>query len=131
MIVEVKLKSHATDEWAAAVRRNLSAHGMVPSSAYFLLALPEQLYLWKPRSDVTFINADYKVSTSETLKGYFDKIKLDSLSEPSLQLLIAAWLQNIANAKAEDIDDTTMAWIIESGLHESIRDGSVLAEAAV
>ena len=41
LIVEVKARPQATDKWAATLRRNFSAHGMISDSAYFLLALPD------------------------------------------------------------------------------------------
>ena len=45
LIVEVKARSHVSDEWALTLRRNFVAHQMVPSSAFFLLALKDYFYL--------------------------------------------------------------------------------------
>ncbi|MDA1127074.1 MAG: hypothetical protein O2913_00025 [Chloroflexi bacterium] len=41
LIVEVKARFDVTDEWASTLHRNLVIHGWIPSTAYFLLALPD------------------------------------------------------------------------------------------
>ena len=55
LVVEVKGQKHATDEWAAKLRRNLLAHDMIPPSQYFLLALPDHFYLWKENAEIDLV----------------------------------------------------------------------------
>ena len=88
LVVEVKAKVQATDQWAAALRRNLIAHGMTPDSAYFLLALPVYFFLWKPHGSVDAVNADYKIPASDVVQPYLDDLHLEDLSSSSLELLL-------------------------------------------
>jgi hypothetical protein len=47
LIVEVKNRPRTSPDWAVKFRQNLLAHHAIPRATYFLLALPDQLYLWK------------------------------------------------------------------------------------
>ena len=95
LIVEVKARPQATDKWAATLRRNFSAHGMISDSAYFLLALPDFFNLWKPGTSIEVVHADYKVSANDALKDYLQDISLKDLSTSSLELLLGVWVSNL------------------------------------
>jgi hypothetical protein len=45
LVVEVKNHPGASEEWAADFRRNLVDHSILPQAEYFLLALPDHLFL--------------------------------------------------------------------------------------
>jgi hypothetical protein len=47
LIVEVKTKYPSNAEWATKFRRNLLSNGAIPHTPFFMLALPDRLYLWK------------------------------------------------------------------------------------
>jgi hypothetical protein len=51
LAVEVKNKRGTSRAWAAQLRRNMLAHGQLPETAFFLLALPDRFYLWKNTSN--------------------------------------------------------------------------------
>src|SRR5215831_18277134 len=47
LVVEAKSQQQTSREWAARFRRNLLVHDVIPPANYFLLAMPDHLYLWK------------------------------------------------------------------------------------
>lgn len=131
LIIEVKAKSQATDGWAARLRRNLAAHGMIPASAYFLVALPDYFYLWKPQASIEAVNTDYKISADDAVKEYLHDVNLKDLSAPGLELLLSAWLSNLIESKITEETEPKLAWLINSGLFESIKGGSIQAHATL
>jgi hypothetical protein len=130
LIVEVKNSKGTTDEWAAVMRRNLLAHAMIPPSRFFLLALPEYFYLWTPDQSVEPIPANYKVVSGEILKRFLDDAKLEDLSEQSLEILVNSWLSEVIGSRLAKESSPELSWIFDSGLYESIKDGSIRAETA-
>ncbi|RIK38639.1 MAG: hypothetical protein DCC55_20560 [Chloroflexi bacterium] len=113
------------------MRRNLLAHALVPHTPYFLLVLPDFVYLWK-NLDQTIIDSspDYKVATQIVLANYLQSLPkpLDEISESSLELLINAWLKEIVNTPYSELNEPSQRWIIESGLYDAIKHGSVVTE---
>ena len=130
LVVEVKNRKGATDEWAAKMRRNLVTHGIIPASKFFLLVLPEYLYLWRNNVGPNLVPPDYKISSKEALKGYLEDMNLDELSEQSLELLIGSWLKNLTSSRVSKELQPELRWLFESGLYEKIKGGSVLTETA-
>ena len=131
LIVEVKNRKGATDEWAAHMRRNLLVHAMIPSTRFFLLVLPEYFYLWGPDQLVEATSVDYKVASREVLKRFLGDAKLEDLSEESLELLVNSWLSQVISSPLGKESLPELSWIFDSGLYESIRGGSIRAESAV
>ena len=131
LIVEVKARSHVSDEWASTLHRNLEMHGLVPSSAYFLLALPDFFYLWKPHETTRSDKFDYKISSQKILSRYLNKDSLTELSGSSLELLLSAWLGDIINSEISIDEYPEFNWMIESNLYDSIKGGAVQAQAVV
>lgn len=129
LVVEVKAKVQATDKWAATLRRNLITHGMTPESAYFLLALPDYFFLWKPHGSAEAVNADYKIPASDVVKPYLDDLNLEDLSGYSLELLLSAWVSNVIESNITEEAEPELAWLIDSGLFETIKGGSIESQA--
>ena len=44
LIAEAKSKRGTSINWAAKMRRNMFAHGLMPNAPYFLLALPDAAF---------------------------------------------------------------------------------------
>ncbi|MCH7737189.1 MAG: hypothetical protein IH872_07280 [Chloroflexi bacterium] len=130
LIVEVKARSHVSDEWASTLRRNFVAHQMVPSNAFFLLALKDYFYLWKPGNSRSSAEFDYKISANSILDKYLDRLSLADLSESSLELLLSTWLGDLANSRISEDENPEFASIIKSGLYEAIKGGAVQAQVA-
>ena len=131
LIVEVKARSHVSDEWASTLHRNLVVHGLIPKSAYFLLALADFFYLWNPCHPVLSDRFDYKVPSNKILSRYLNKASLTALSGSSLELLLSAWLGDIINSEISVDEYPEFSWMIESNLYDSIKGGAVQAQAVI
>lgn len=131
LIVEVKARSRVTDEWASTLHRNLVVHGWVPSSAYFLLALLDFFYLWTPGQSRESDKFDYKIPSQKILSRYLDQDSLAELSGSSLELLLSAWLGDIANSEISKNEYPEFDWMIESDLYSTIKGGVVQAQAVI
>jgi len=129
LVVEVKNVRGASPEWAAQLRRNLLVHGLVPNAPYFLLALPDRFYLWKAGATLPdAVPADYTVDTRDVLGSYTDRLglPLTDLSEPSLELLVTSWLHDLIDYDLTGNGDTPLQhWLVDSGLYQAIKHGSV------
>ena len=130
LIVEIKARAHITDEWASTLRRNLVAHGMVPSTAFFLLALKDYLYLWKPGISKPPATFDYKFPASSVLDKYLGALSLSDISGFSLELLLSTWLGDLTNSQISEDEYPEFASIIKSGLYEAIKGGTIQTQVA-
>ena len=131
LVVEVKNRPGSSDEWARQMRRNLLAHALVPVTPYFLLVLPDYIYLWRSKDLANIENPpDYKVETQVVLADYLQSLSrpLREISEYSLELLVNSWLRDVVNLPQLVQDDPGQRWLIESGLYNAIQKGSVTAE---
>lgn len=131
LVIEVKKKSDATPEWAANMRRNLLVHSVIQPSPFFLLVSPEHLYLWKNATTLEAAPPDYEAKTSEILSQYTEQtnLNLDEISEYSLEMLVASWLNDLTRPEASrKTNGTKFDWVYESGLYEAIKEGSVITE---
>ena len=129
LIVEVKNYRHATDKWASELRRNLLVHGFIPASEYFLLVLPEHSYLWHRRESLDAVPADYKLSTKDVLQLRGDTANPDKLTSVGLEMLTSSWLHALAVSKISKGEVPGLDWIFDSGLYDSIKNGSVKVES--
>jgi hypothetical protein len=133
LVVEVKTRRHADTSWAASLRRNLITHEQIPATRFFLLALPECLYLWKDAVK-DLIPPHYEVKTKEVLSPYLKELRfpLEDLSEQSFELLIRNWLDDVTtNNQANWSETEATAQLRKSGLYEAIKDGFIDAQVAV
>lgn len=130
LIVEVKARSQVTDEWASTLRRNLVTHQLVPNTAFFLLALKDYFYLWKPNSSNISAKFDYKIPASSVLDKYLGSLSLADISGFSLELLVSAWLGDLANSQISEDEYPEFASIIKSGLYEAIKGGAIQTQVA-
>lgn len=133
LVVEVKGKSGSTAEWAAQMRRNLMAHSVVPRAPFFLLALPDRLYLWKNGSESAEArHADFVIDSTPIVAPYLGKtITADKLSGQDLELIIKSWLHQLTiSGISEGAVAPHEKWLLDSGLYNAIKDGSVKTEAS-
>lgn len=128
LVVEVKGIKGATDGWAANMRRNLLVHEVIPNAPFFLLALPEYFYLWQHNTSTDPVPANYKVRAREVLRHYLDDTNLEQLSEQGFELLVSAWLHDLAHSQLTKEAAPELSWIFDSGLYGCIAGGSVAAE---
>ena len=117
------------------MRRNLLSHAAIPFSPYFLLALSDSFYLWKNDSSADHAaEADYKISAFQMLAPYLGQSipPLDELSEYGLELIVTSWLEELVYSELRrDTIRPNLQWLLDSGLYESIRGGSLAIEATI
>ena len=133
LVVEVKKTKDVSRQWVEQFRRNLLMHSVIPSSNYFLFVLPRHTYLWKNGTATESARqADYTILTKDILKPYTNEINVDSISEQSLELLVHSWLSDLVNsALTRQRSTREQAWLFDSGLYESIKNGSIRTEVHV
>lgn len=132
LLVEVKTRKGQNEEWARQFRRNILAHSTTRDGAYFLLVLPETIYLWLPSSRLES-GPDFTASTRDALGQYYEKSNADELGERALELVVTSWLSHLFSvtpSSAED-DGNRQDWLLDSGLYEAVRGGHLEREVAI
>jgi len=126
-LVEVKSKSGTTPDWAAAMRRNLAAHGLMPEAKFFVLATPDRVYLWIDKTtDPRAVPPDFSFEPERALQPYYEEVGLrpDELAETSLELLVASWLSELMGGTGADrLPAEASTWLRDSGFLTAIRGG--------
>jgi hypothetical protein len=135
LVVEAKSRLHTTAAWAAQMRRNLFAHGIMPKSNYFMLAMPDNLYLWRSKEiEAEPAKPDYVISPEPLFRRYLEDINENSLKlgEQSLGILINSWISDlIQSGLPDDLPEPQRAMLSESGLVDAIRGGRVTLEELI
>jgi len=129
LLAEAKSRRGTSDSWAAKLRRNMLAHGMLPRSQFFLIATPERIYGWRqedlPPSEVP---PQFLVDAKKALQPYFAKLKEspEDISPSAFELLILTWLTDIARSTEDQIElNPSLAPLIESGLLLSLHEAQI------
>lgn len=132
LVVEIKGTPKSDECWAAKLRRNLVAHGAIPSAPYFLLVVSDHLYLWKNEISSEAVLPSYSADTKTVLNKYLPRWKNTSehgtVSERGLELAVRSWLSELTTRDDLASVDESNAWLQGSGLQEKIRAGEVGAE---
>ena len=132
LMAETKKRLNTSSNWAAKMRRNRLAHGLMPRAKFFLLALPDRFYLWKDK-DMTpeVISPNYEIDPLPFLASYYDnrsKKQLEALSGESFELIISSWLSKLLQANVLPSELQDQEWLVESGLFEAIKQGHLAIE---
>jgi hypothetical protein len=129
LLVEATNTTAPSREWAARFLRNLFVHAEIPPSEYFLLALRDHLYLWRHPSPGAMA-PDFESDTAVALRPYLARLHgtLENISESGFELLIHAWLSDLVAGTLPPTD--APSWLEESGLADSVRDGSIRSNIA-
>ena len=143
LAVEVKSRPSASVEWAARTARNMFAHGVLPDSPYFMLALPYGFYLWDNRKrplltrtaqDDDAPKPDYLIDAARALAPYLDDSAYSplNLSKEGLVLLIEAWLDDLTDSDfTKETAPSDLRWLFDSGLYAAIKKGLLTTEAVL
>ncbi|MDP3703062.1 MAG: hypothetical protein Q8R78_01550 [Candidatus Omnitrophota bacterium] len=129
LAVEVKNRSDVTGEWASQLRRNLAAHAAIPATPFFMVAVPDHFYVWTSARPLD-APADYVVDARPLLHQYISSTRSNLVSpssEHSLELAVSSWLNDLVHG--HEPDPKAHPWLFESGLYDSIRNGSVSTQA--
>jgi hypothetical protein len=123
--VEVKSKLEATPQWAAQFRRNLLAHGVLPNAPYFLLACPDQFFLWdRSHNPIEIIEPGYVIDVRPLLRPYFNQANIapERVSGRSLELIVSSWLGDIMRRQPDELSASDQ-WLVDSGLYRAVAGG--------
>lgn len=134
LIVEIKGRAHSSPDWAAKFRRNLIAHDAIPVSKFFLLALPDFLYLWRNGNSTEVVPPDYTVKTLSVLQKYLTRLEAAPkyIGEEGLQLALTSWLREATlPSRRPPVGSDSYILLVESGLLDAIDNAEVTAQALV
>ncbi len=129
LLVEVKSKHGTSSSWAALMRRNMYAHGLLPETRFFLLALSDKFYLWKDSGIlIEAIEPSYEINPLSFLEPYYRKANVSPshIAGASLELIITSWLTQIITVPSIDLLARDYKdWLIDSGLFDAIQGGYI------
>lgn len=132
LVVESKNRLGASREWAAQLRRNIMAHGIMPDSPYFLLALPDRFYLWKNAGNTPdLVEPTYELDASPFIQSYFEAAKLSpqEIGGYAFDMIITVWLNQFIHwGLSPEAPAETQQMIEDSGLHEALKNGKVVVQ---
>jgi hypothetical protein len=129
LAVEARNVVSPSSEYAAEFLQNILAHGDIPKSEYFLLALRNRLYLWRdPTAPVSL--PDFEGDTSDALEPYLVRLRrpLDKLSQSGFEMLIQSWVGELVMGILPDAGDQN--WLVDSGVAVAVRDGYIRTNIA-
>jgi hypothetical protein len=135
LLVESKSRCNRSADWASRMRRNLVRHGSLPSAPFFMIVLPDRIFLWKDSNSSEISGAPSRIiDASPIFDPYFDRagVKKDTISGASFELIVGTWLNRLVH-DSSDLDTKISYkpnhWIVESGLLPSIQNGRVQQQA--
>ena len=135
LVGEIKAHQSVSTDWAAQLRRNILAHRLTPNVRFFLVALPDRLYLWKDSGSLPdMVEPDYVVDAQPLLKAYFEKAGLtaQTVSGQTFEFLVALMLNDLSSKDKKALEDEgNFGWLIESGLHDALQGGHIEQEKQV
>ena len=131
LIVEVKGMARSSPDWAAKFRWNLLTHNVIPKSEYFLLALPDFLYLWRGTNTSDVVPPDYIARTFYVLQRYLTRFDAEPkyIAEEGLQLALTSWFRDATFSPHRPPGGSdAYKLLVESGLLDAIDNAEVSAE---
>lgn len=135
LLVEVKSRHGTSRNWAAKMRRNMYAHGLLPETRFFLLALSDKFYLWKDAGTlIEAVEPNYEINSLSFLEPYYRKANISpsNISEASLELIVTSWLTQIITVPSVDLlSQEYQDWLIDSGLFDGIHGGYIESSVLV
>lgn len=134
LIAEVKSKRGTSSDWAAKMRRNMFAHGLMPTAPYFLLALQDAFYLWENNGGESgIIEPTQRINPDSFLQPYYEKsgVAPTDLTGKSFELIVASWLNGVVQSRSpHQLKNGSQDWLVNSGLFERLVGGHVELETA-
>jgi hypothetical protein len=128
LLAEAKSRRGTSESWAAKLRRNMLAHGLLPKSQYFLIATPDRMYGWRHENlPPNEIHPQFTVDAQTALAPYFAKLRQDpaNISPRAFELLMLTWLTDIARLEDQPEVHPSLRSLSESGLLSSLRRAEI------
>ncbi len=133
LVAEVKTKLSATSEWAIKLRRNILAHGIFPNAPFFLIVLPDRLYIWRNSgSNPDLVTPTYIIDALTFFQPYFEQagVTAENVSEATFELIVSSWFGELIHKTRHELG-SSQQWLLESGLYDAIVGGRLDYEVAV
>jgi hypothetical protein len=131
LVVECKFATDSSPSAAARLRNRLLSDGYldVPVEAFFMLSLPTNFHLWKPgiASDAP---PSCSASAAPILRSYLGRIA-DQTPWPgaeSMELAVSSWLGDLAASIRKPDASEADQMLVDIGLYEILKGGSVRRE---
>lgn len=99
LLAEAKSRGGTSAEWAAQYRRNLLAHGVLPAAQFFMIATPEQIYIWKQEDQQPHDEMPtFTIDAAQEFGPYFEQLGISpsDIAPQAFELMILFWLTEIA-----------------------------------
>ena len=122
LLAEAKSRRGTSEDWAARLRRNMLAHGVLPWAKYFLIATPERIYLWKQESpNAAEAPPEFSIDAEEVFQPYFRRLHQEpsKIGPEAFELLVLTWLTDIARSGEQDVKEAHSSWL--PGLATSLK----------
>jgi hypothetical protein len=117
LLAEAKSRHGTSEDWAARLRRNMLAHGLLPWAKYFLIATPERMYLWKQeRPNLVEAPPEFTIDAAKVFQPYFQRLNQEpsNIGPQEFDLLVLTWLNDIAlSGGPKPAQDPSSAWLSE------------------
>lgn len=130
LVVEVKARRGRDQDWAIQLHRNLMAHDVTGPVRYFLLITPDDAYLWDQQRERGALALPTATAPTDDL---VDPRLLDTAARDgqAMELLVTAWVRSlVAEMSPDNLSAAARTLLIDSGLYDHLRNGSVLIQAA-
>ena len=129
LLAEAKSRRGVSESWAAKLRQNMLAHGVLPKSQYFLIATPEHMYGWRQENlPPNEVPPQFIVDAQRELAPYFARFKQDptNIGPREFELLILSWLTDMTrSARDRPEGDPSLNALLESGLISSLQQAEI------
>jgi hypothetical protein len=101
---------------------------VLPKTKFFLLALPDFLYLWRDGHSSEAIPPDYTARTLNVLQQYLTRVGNEPrhIAEEGLELALTSWLREATvSSKHPPAGSDSYKLLVESGLQDAISKAEV------
>lgn len=127
LVVECKRMKLTSDTEAAQLRRSLMSLGRDLAAAYFMLALPTGIFLWKGDAAAD-ASPQFSAAVKPVLQSYLGPVA-DRPGGPrseSLEIAVSSWLSDLASGiRKPDSHSEPERMIVQAGLFERLKGGVV------
>jgi len=126
VVVEAILHLNTDAVWASELRRNILAHGALPRADFFMVVVPDKIYVWNGRADPQAEPAE--IDARDLFAPYFERIGIspETIVSAAFEQLVFWWLNDLARSVPADVD----ARLRQSGIVDVVAGGHVLSQLA-
>ena len=136
LIIEAKSRTNRSISWATQLRCSFhQMYSILPLSQYFMLALPDKLYLWKnnaPNFDP--MATPYEINPEPFFDPYYKKANVNpnDLSGSSFELILNSWINELVSCGlSPDLPYDHREILRQSGLRDALKGCRIVTDVEV